>query len=811
MKLGEGGEAFFVFETKSNVPLELQTSPLVSPETSPRTEAERPDPGNLSEPEYLDINASDSENSGRGGRGETAPPEVRPSPLPQTRPQSGDWSPLQMEQKSASEEVLPTSSRRYTLSHSSAIRPRSPDHAAAVEKALELSKKLSENLNNIPTQITDKGDIMLDITGYKTGEDETLRAENIARKILAEEMDGVNDIGGLISADNEGNVWIYSSEESKEEHFRQTTLRAHMESVSDGGYSSDSGRSDDESKVGPSNVVGGLATPPTTPPLPSDPAIRKSQTEPASGSHSRNYAKTLRLTSAQLKSLNLKPGSNTMSFTVNKATVTGFMYLWKYDVPVVISDIDGTITKSDALGHVMTMIGRDWTHLGVAKLYTDIVANGYNIMYLTSRSVGQADTTRNYLNGIVQDSYKVPKGPVIMSPDRTMAALRREVYLRKPEVFKMACLRDILNLFGKRNNPFYAGFGNRLTDALSYRSVNIPSTRIFTINSYAEVSLDLLTLTKYKSSYVSMRDLVDHFFPPVNLHQNEEFTDFSYWREPVPEIIDSDLEDSDEELDEEDEIDEDEEEMMDEEADDEEGYSDEEEGDADLYADEMEDESGVDSMMASYMTSYTDPASLEQHTRLAELTEEAADVPVEEAEEDKALEEDVNTSDVPEAEDVEIAMATPIPVPPTPEMEKIEEGVEEEKVEENAEEKAEKVEEMAAEEPEEKETVPEKKDDVEDTAEQIDPTLAAKIGMKIDMPAVTGMLGQLPEFLKEEGSAIAEKVGTLKNAAMGSGDHAEDDLKKDALDVDGGDLERVKSRKQEEEKKEGVNVAGPAL
>lgn len=179
------------------------------------------------------------------------------------------------------------------------------------------------------------------------------------------------------------------------------------------------------------------------------------------------------------------------------------------------------------------MIGRDWTHIGVAKLYTDIVANGYNILYLTSRSVGQADTTRAYLNGVSQEGHKLPRGPVIMSPDRTVAALRREIYLRKPEVFKMACLRDILNLFGRKANPFYAGFGNRLTDALSYRSVNIPSTRIFTINSNAEVSLDLLTLNKYKSSYVTMREVVDHFFPPVGLlvmGGGEEFTDFNYWR-----------------------------------------------------------------------------------------------------------------------------------------------------------------------------------------------------------------------------------------------------------------------------------------
>lgn len=195
------------------------------------------------------------------------------------------------------------------------------------------------------------------------------------------------------------------------------------------------------------------------------------------------------------------------------------------------------------------MIGRDWTHPGVAKLYSDIVENGYNILYLTSRSVGQADTTRAYLNGVVQEGYRLPKGPVIMSPDRTLAALRREVYLRKPEVFKMACLRDLLDLFPGRTNPFYAGFGNRLTDALSYRSVNIPSSRIFTINSNAEVSLDLLSLNKYKITYVSMREIVDHFFPPVSMlvkEGGEEFTDFNYWRDSPQELDDFSATDSEE-------------------------------------------------------------------------------------------------------------------------------------------------------------------------------------------------------------------------------------------------------------------------
>lgn len=207
-------------------------------------------------------------------------------------------------------------------------------------------------------------------------------------------------------------------------------------------------------------------------------------------------------------------------------------------------------SRSDALGHVLNMFGRDWTHPGVAKLFTDICANGYNIMYLTSRSVGQADSTRAYLHGIIQDGKKLPKGPVILSPDRTIAALRREIYLRKPEVFKMACLRDIATLFGGHENPFYAGFGNRLTDALSYRSVNIPSNRIFTINPNAEVSIDILTLNKYKSSYVSMRELVDHFFPPVGLlvkSGGEEFTDFSYWRSATLDIEDFSDSESEEE------------------------------------------------------------------------------------------------------------------------------------------------------------------------------------------------------------------------------------------------------------------------
>ncbi|KAH7922979.1 LNS2-domain-containing protein [Leucogyrophana mollusca] len=254
----------------------------------------------------------------------------------------------------------------------------------------------------------------------------------------------------------------------------------------------------------------------------------------------KKFAKTLRLSSDQLKSLNLKSGSNTITFslsTTGAPACTARIFVWDSTDLVVVSDIDGTITKSDGLGHIFTMIGRDWTHLGVAKLYTDITRNGYKIMYLTSRAIGQADSTRDYLRGIKQNDYQLPEGPVIMSPDRLMASLHREVIMRKPEVFKMACLRDIQRLFGEATrSPFYAGFGNRITDALSYRSVNIPSARIFTIDSSGEVKLELLELAGYKSSYIHMTDLVDQMFPPIHRKWAAEFTDFNYWKQPVQEF-----------------------------------------------------------------------------------------------------------------------------------------------------------------------------------------------------------------------------------------------------------------------------------
>lgn len=226
------------------------------------------------------------------------------------------------------------------------ISPRPLSSNTAFDRAKMLSKKLS--ISNIPTRVTDNGDLMLDMTGYKSSEEEARRAEMITRKVLAEEFEGNDDVSALIGDDEQGNLWIYSSEEAKEAAGRRTGPRGVdpgavlSDAASDPGCHSD----DERLPTAPKTPVKhhrtksdatptGLVTPPRTPP----------GEAPTSGDPNRNYAKTLRLTSDQLRALNLKPGKNSMSFSVNRATCQASMYYWKYDVPIVISDIDGTITK----------------------------------------------------------------------------------------------------------------------------------------------------------------------------------------------------------------------------------------------------------------------------------------------------------------------------------------------------------------------------------------------------------------------------------------------------------------------------------
>lgn len=81
-----------------------------------------------------------------------------------------------------------------------------------------------------------------------------------------------------------------------------------------------------------------------------------------------------------------------------------YLFRWKYNDKVVISDIDGTITKSDVLGHILPMVGRDWAQIGVAQLFSKIEENGYKMLYLSARAIGQSKVRKSYNKLIFSDS-----------------------------------------------------------------------------------------------------------------------------------------------------------------------------------------------------------------------------------------------------------------------------------------------------------------------------------------------------------------------------------------------------------------------
>jgi phosphatidate phosphatase LPIN len=94
-------------------------------------------------------------------------------------------------------------------------------------------------------------------------------------------------------------------------------------------------------------------------------------------------------------------------------------------------------------------------------------------------------------------------------------SISREVIAKKPEDFKIECLKNIASLFPGKN-PFYAGFGNRINvsnsfnddmystfvlgfihvkDQWAYTAVGIPVSRIYTINPRGEVVRQKLSET----------------------------------------------------------------------------------------------------------------------------------------------------------------------------------------------------------------------------------------------------------------------------------------------------------------------------
>jgi len=268
-----------------------------------------------------------------------------------------------------------------------------------------------------------------------------------------------------------------------------------------------------------------------------------------SGSKEERRKNTLELYPEELLGLNLNFGSNNVVFSTTsqyQGTTRCFcnVFVWQKRDKIIISDIDGTITKSDVRGMILPLIGvADWAQGEVTNLYSKISENGYKILYLSARSISQSAETKAYLQSLNQGNLKLPLGPLFLNPESAFKSFKREVIDRQPEIFKIECLQVLQGLFGSPSyTPYFAGYGNRPNDVTAYQAVGIPRSRIFIINKSGNLKGQVCH--NIQTSYKKQCSLVDLFFPPVERLEpqlQDQTSCLQYWKDPLPDVELTDL------------------------------------------------------------------------------------------------------------------------------------------------------------------------------------------------------------------------------------------------------------------------------
>lgn len=200
--------------------------------------------------------------------------------------------------------------------------------------------------------------------------------------------------------------------------------------------------------------------------------------------------------------LQLKEGPNDVVFSVTTqyqgtCRCHGTIYLWSWDDKIIISDIDGTITRClklhssvlnvktsqsgsswppivinprllilcHAVGQTLWVTSSPrWVKIGPTRVsqasttksacecelqmctkgpccreqsYSTLLSslrNGYKFMYCSARAIGMADMTRGYLHWVNERGTVLPKGPVLLSPSSLFSAFHRSENTKSPPV-----------------------------------------------------------------------------------------------------------------------------------------------------------------------------------------------------------------------------------------------------------------------------------------------------------------------------------------------------------------------------------------
>jgi hypothetical protein len=216
----------------------------------------------------------------------------------------------------------------------------------------------------------------------------------------------------------------------------------------------------------------------------------------------------------------LKPGRNPIRYLLlDDKRVVGVasanLYLWKHTDSVVVSDIDGTITKSNIRGLIDTVMTDNYSHChrGICNFLSRLACQKYHeatntrVVYVTSRLLGLANQTRNFLIDLRQEDSRLPEGPLLGFGGSLAQFVVMEVMSKSTHHFKSETLwRQVVQPFQNARkasrsatddhdntnvppttNVLVAGFGNSWTDVQAYHMVGINLSRIFKINEHSQI------------------------------------------------------------------------------------------------------------------------------------------------------------------------------------------------------------------------------------------------------------------------------------------------------------------------------------
>lgn len=197
----------------------------------------------------------------------------------------------------------------------------------------------------------------------------------------------------------------------------------------------------------------------------------------------------------------LKPGRNPIRYLLlDDQQVVGVahaqIFLWKHTDTIVVSDIDGTITKSNTRGVLGTIVTKQYEkvcHVGICHILSRLSSSS-QVVYVTSRPISLANQTRHFLSTLKQGNETLPSGPLLGFGGKLPQLLIMELVTKTTQRFKAGKLwKNVIQPFRKatKNDPnspyFVAGFGNNFMDMQSYHAIGMDLNRIFKINKTSQI------------------------------------------------------------------------------------------------------------------------------------------------------------------------------------------------------------------------------------------------------------------------------------------------------------------------------------